>query len=139
VPSANVLAGKRIFIVEDSPLSFSLMMTALQCVGAIVGVERWGITLLERLAEFAPVDLIILDLIFPNGITGYELFDLMRSVPELADVPIVAVSAADPGDSISKSRQKGFAGFIGKPIDFDEFPYQIDRILNYEEIWIRGE
>jgi len=130
------LAGKRIFIIEDNPNNFAITKTLLERHGAEVWFDRYGDHVLERLENFAPVDLILLDLMFPDGITGYDLYDLIRSVPTLAEVPIVAVSASDPSEAIPKTRNQGFAGFIAKPVSYELFVKQVMEILENKETWV---
>src|SRR5215510_12056625 len=104
------LQGKRIFIVEDNMGNNAVMQLLLEWKGAKVVSERWGTDVVERLQNFGQVDIILLDLMLPNGMTGYEIFDQIRAVPEYDSVPIVAVSAADASSAIPKARAKGFNG-----------------------------
>src|SRR5690349_21342551 len=123
------LQGKRIFIVEDNVQNKTIMQLRLEMEGATIGFERWGKDTIQRLKAFAPVDIILMDLMFPNNVTGYQLFDLIRAVPQFADIPIVAVSAADPSEAKVKTSAHGFAGFIAKPIDFQMFPSDVAQVL----------
>jgi DNA-binding NarL/FixJ family response regulator len=36
---------------------------------------------------------------------------------------------------VSRAREKGFDGFISKPLKMSEFPRQVERILNGEAVW----
>ena len=132
------LKGKRIFLIEDNVGNRAIMQTMLEQFDTKIGFERWGIDTIKKLDEFAPVDIILLDLMFPRGVTGYDIFDEIRSHIKYDDVPIVAVSASEPAIAIPKTRAKGFAGFISKPIDFDLFPSQILAILKREPVWDAG-
>jgi CheY-like chemotaxis protein len=129
------LQDKRIFIVEDRLENRAIMQMLLEKEGAHTSFERWGTHTIERLRAFAPVDLVLMDLHFPNNITGYDIFMQIRSQEAFERVPVVAVSANDAAIEIPKARSCGFSGFISKPIDYDNFPRQILRILNHEEIW----
>ena len=129
------LLGKRIFVVEDNLENRVIVQIALSAHGVRVEFDRWGLNTLRKLAEFAPVDVILLDLMFPNDITGYEIFDHIREVPAYNQVPIIAVSASDPYVAVPVCKSKGFSGFISKPIDTDLFPHQIERILSGEALW----
>jgi len=131
-----ILRHKHIFIVEDQPKNFAVIKTLLELHGAIVKFDRYGDQMIERLVSFQPIDLILLDLMFPNGISGYDLFDAIRATADFATVPIVAVSASDPAIAIPRTQAKGFNGFIAKPISYESFPKQIASILNDEEVWI---
>ena len=78
-------------------------------------------------------DAVILDITLP-GISGLEVYDQIRAIPQFDNVPIVAVSAMDPSVAHMQIQTRGFAGFIPKPIDSNEFPQQIARILAGETI-----
>ncbi len=129
------LKNKRIVIVEDNAYNLAVMNTVLQLEGAKTAFERWGSTTIERLRSFSPVDLILLDLMFPGGVTGFQVFDKIRAHSEFAAIPIVAVSAMDPAIAIPQVRAHGFAGFIAKPIDIDQFPLQLAKLANHESLW----
>ena len=129
------LQGKRIFCIEDDPRNRAIAQMILEQAGATVGFERWGRDeTLTKLKAFAPVDIILLDLMFPGGISGYAIFDSIRSDAQFADVPIVAVSASDPAIEIPKARRKGFSGFISKPIDLRLFPQQVQAFIAGESL-----
>lgn len=134
----QVLKEKRIFIVEDTAGNLAIMKTLLEGMGAKIAFDRWAGETIEKLKAFAPVDLILLDLMFPDNVTGYDVFDDIRQHADLAHIPIVAVSASEPSMAISKTRAKGFCGFIGKPISYDRFPGQIAEILSGAAVWDRG-
>lgn len=130
------LKDKRIFYIDDNPQNRVLVQLMLERHGAIVSFERWGgDDLLPLLEAFMPIDLILLDLMFPNHISGYDIFDRIREELTFAHIPIVAISAADPAHEMSKARAKGFSGFIGKPINLLQFPQQIAQLLEGEQVW----
>jgi CheY-like chemotaxis protein len=130
------LAGRRIFIVEDHPANMAIAKTLLERNGALVEYERWGFGTQEKLAKFAPVDLILLDLMLPKSLSGFDLFTHIRSLEGCATVPIVAYSASNPSEAIPKAQAMGFAGYIAKPLDYDAFAGQIEQILNGKSVWV---
>lgn len=130
-----ILNGKRIFITEDNLINRSVMQLVLENEGAKVAFERWGKETCERLMAFAPVDVILLDLMFPDGISGLDLFDQIRAMPEFAAVPIIGVSAKDPDIAIVETQAKGFNGFIAKPINRFNLAKQVAAILEGEAVW----
>ena len=131
-----ILQKKRIFIVEDDLFNRSIMQTLLERQGATISFERWGLDTVERLQAFAPVDIILMDLMFPGEITGYDIFDKVRATPEFDHVPIVAVSASDANTEVPRARNKGFAGFIPKPVNFALFARQIADIIEGKQVWV---
>lgn len=133
-----LLENKKIFLVEDNLGNRAIMQMILEQHGAKIAFERWGIETIARLKNFEPVDLVLLDLMFPNNITGYDVFESIREHREFQHVPIVAVSASEPAVAIPKTQALGFAGFIPKPIDMDKFPKQVAAILRNEPVWDFG-
>lgn len=133
-----VLNRKRIFVVEDNLENRVVLRMTLGKVGAIVEFDQWGRSTLARLNAFAPVDLILLDLMLGFSASGYQIFDEIRADPAWQSVPIVAVSATNAADAIPRCMAQGFQGFIAKPIDLDQFPQQLARALAGEPIWYAG-
>ncbi|GAB4521869.1 MAG: cell-cycle response regulator DivK [Anaerolineae bacterium] len=134
-----LLKGKRIFIVEDNIANRAIEQMILEKNGATTATERYGVHTANRLKSFMPVDMIIMDLMLPEGVSGFDVADELRQHTEFAEIPVVAVSASDPAESMPRARSSGFSGFISKPIDFELFPKQIARILDGENIWFEGD
>src|SRR5258707_14115455 len=99
-----LLSNRRIFLIEDELINLNMLQILLENHEARVSYERWGRDTISRLQNFAPIDLILLDLNFPDDVSGFDVFDAIRQLPEFADVPIAAVSAMDPGEAVPKSR-----------------------------------
>lgn len=130
-----LLEGKRIFITEDNLTNRSIMQLLLHKEGATLAFERWGKDTKKKIENFAPVDIVLLDLMLPNNISGFNVFDEIREMPEMENVPIVAVSAKLPGLAIPETKAKGFNGFISKPIDYVYFAQQIADSIAGQSIW----
>lgn len=133
------LKGKLIFVVEDNLQNRIVFQMSLLRHGAKTEFERWGRDAVSRLAHLSNVDLIILDLMLFNGISGLDLIGEIRALPRYISTPIVAVSAMDPSVAIPQVRARGFNGFIAKPIDDQLFPKQIAALLTGETLWHAGE
>jgi CheY-like chemotaxis protein len=132
----KLLKGRRIFYVEDDLMNLTLTQAILEAAGATFASDRWmRETTVSRLVAFMPVDMILLDLMFPNNITGYDIFDTIRQNPAFDSIPVVAVSASDPAIEVPKTQRRGFAGFIGKPINLHRFPRLLAQILDGEQLW----
>lgn len=80
------------------------------------------------------VDVIFVDLEMPD-LDGYGVKDMLRA-SHLADAPIIAYTVHV--SEINHTRQLGFDGFLGKPLDSLRFPNQLARILNGEPVWERA-
>jgi two-component system cell cycle response regulator DivK len=129
------LQGKRIFVVEDDVVNMAVFTVTLRQTGATIIQDAWNANTINMLIQHLPVDVILLDLMLRFKVSGYDIFDKIKADPRLSTIPIVAVSASDPEIEIPKAKEKGFTGFIGKPIDVYQFPIQIAACMKGEEVW----
>jgi len=129
------LKDRRIFLVEDNIGNQTIAKTLLESHGAIVAIHRTGRDVVPHLKRFDPVDLIIIDLMLPSGVTGYDVVTNIQREGEFDGVPIIAMSVIDRSEAIPQAKKRGFSGFISKPIQFVNFPRQIASVIAGEEIW----
>ena len=134
----SLLENKRIFIVEDNLQNRVVFQILLNAQGALTEFDRWGRDTISRLQGFGSIDLIILDLMLGSGVSGYDIFDQIRTFPQFARTPIIAVSASDPAIAIPKTQDRGFNGFIAKPLDDTLFADQLVDILAGKRVWYAG-
>jgi CheY-like chemotaxis protein len=133
---AKVLECRRIFIVEDDVSNMAVYSVALSSNGASVIQDPWNANTIDLIKRTMPVDIILLDLMLRRGVSGYDIFDAIKADPEIADIPVVAVSASDPEIEFPRAQNKGFTGFIGKPISLLNFPIQVAACINGEHLWL---
>jgi two-component system cell cycle response regulator DivK len=86
----------------------------------------------QLLDQQGAVDIVFLDLEFPNG-DGFSLLGTLKADSRLKGVPIVAYSVHT--GEMSKAQRAGFHSFIGKPLNSKRFPNQLQRILNGIPVW----
>ncbi len=130
-----LLTGKQVFVVEDNPQNRVVFQMALIRHGALVTFERRGTDTMFRLSQAYHIDVIVLDLMLAQDVSGFDLFNEIRANSKFDAVPIIAVSAMDFAIGAPKARTMGFDGFISKPIDNYLFPQQIAAIINGEKVW----
>lgn len=130
-----LLKDNRIFVVEDNPGNLAIVRTILLKQGASVPFDTWGSSTVENLLKSLPVDMILMDLALPRGVSGYDVIDEIRTIPQLADIPVVIVTAADPSTEMIKARAKGVAGLISKPIKYGTFAAAINSVLEGNPVW----
>jgi len=129
------LEGKVAFVLEDDVNNLAIISSILSRIGMTVYFDTWGKSTAVQIKKFMPIDIILLDMMLPNGVSGYDVFDRIRATPGLENVPVVAVTAMDPGTEMAKAREKGFAGYISKPIRSRTLARAIAAILNGQEVW----
>ena len=118
---------KTVLIVEDNELNMKLFRDLLQIHGYATIEARTGPEALERLTDHRP-DLILMDIQLPE-VSGLEVTQKIKADPELADIPVIAVTAfAMKGDE-ERIREGGCEAYISKPISVSHFLDTIRRLL----------
>jgi len=126
-----------VLVVEDNVSNFLLMARLLGILGVHCEWKTSGYEVVEYADTLPRVDLILMDIRLPYE-DGYEALRKLRSSPTLRSVPVVAVTAYANEEQLSRARTAGFDGFLGKPLDPDRFPDQVERILAGEPVWEVG-
>jgi CheY-like chemotaxis protein len=122
----------RILVVEDNPLNRLLVHDLLELRGHAV-VEAATVDEARALLARERPDLLLLDVQIPGG-GGEAVIREVRQRPELAHLPIIAVtSLAMPGDR-ERLLSIGFQGYLSKPIDTRTFGASIESYLKTREV-----
>ena len=105
--------SKRILVIEDTEDNRQIIRDLLSSVGyelieAADGAE--GVAL----ARSQNPDLILMDIQLPQ-MDGYEATRRIRAIPELARVPIIAVTSYALSGDEAKTREAGCDGYVAKP------------------------
>ena len=117
----------RVLVVEDQAENLDLMVYLLTAFGHETVVARDGAEGLAVAAQARP-DLVVMDLQMPV-MDGYEAATRLKADPGLAQIPVVAVTAyAMVGDQ-ERILQRGFDGYLTKPIDPESFVSELERHL----------
>ncbi len=117
----------KILIVEDNALNIKLFCDLLTAHGHDAHPITDSREALSAARSFAP-DLIITDIQLPH-LSGIELMQLVRADDQLADVPIMAVTAyAAQGDD-ERMRAAGAQSYVSKPISVARFVEAVEALL----------
>ncbi len=110
--AANVL------VVDDTPANLQLLAGMLKNHGYRVRPVNNG-ELALRAARIEPPDLILLDITMPE-MNGYEVCRQLKADPQLADIPVLFISALTDTDDKTRAFQAGGVDYVSKPFQFDE-------------------
>ncbi len=125
------LAGRRILVIDDDPISLKVMRNILE-EGGLGPVETVasGEAGIESI-EGAPPDLVLLDIVMP-GIEGFEVCRIVRRSSPARDIPVLMVTGgdADSEKSLEKSFRAGATDFITKPVRPIELLARVRSALN---------
>ncbi len=114
-------------VIEDNEQNIYLMTFILEKHGYTVIQARDGREGIEAAKQTKPA-LILLDIQLPI-MDGYAVARELRSNPELADVPIVAVTSHAMVGDRERILTTGCNGYIEKPINPDTFISELEQHL----------
>jgi DNA-binding response OmpR family regulator len=126
---------KRVLIVEDVPEDARLMVASLEPEGYEIRVVATGKEALDAFAEFGP-DLVILDIMLPEGPDGFELCRQFRTK---GDIPIIIVSAKTEEIDTVVGLELGADDYILKPFRPREFVARVRAMLRRAVFTERAE
>jgi len=117
----------KILYIEDNPDNRVLVRRLLQSEGYTMLEAENASSALQVLEQTRPA-LILMDINMPD-VDGYTLTNQIKAMPELARVPVVAITANVMRGDRERVLSAGCDGYIEKPIDVDIFLDQIARFL----------
>lgn len=119
---------KRILIAEDDTDLADILREALtERLEVEADAIANGALVMDSITAQRP-DLVILDVALP-GLSGLDVFDLLRSDPHRHGVPVLFLTAL-PEQAATASAATGVHEVLAKPFDVDELISRADRLLN---------
>ena len=114
----------RILVVDDDPQSLRYVRDALIPAGyapIVTGDPRQ----LSDLVETYKPALVLLDLMLP----GTDGIELMQRIPQLADLPVIFISAYGRDETIARALELGAVDYIVKPFSPTELMARVQAAL----------
>jgi len=124
----NVKRSDVILIVDDSPDSLSMVNDTLEEAGYNVLVALEGKQALTIARRIRP-DMILMDAVMPHK-DGFDTCRELRSIPELASIPVIFMTGLTDSASIVKGLEAGGVDYLTKPIKPDELLARMNVHLN---------
>jgi DNA-binding response OmpR family regulator len=115
--------ASRVLIADDEPPNRELLRALLSPQGYELFFAVNGADAVEKAIEVRP-DLILLDVMMPE-LNGWEACLKIRSYPELAEIPIVMITALDDRASRLRGLDAGADDFLTKPFDREELTVRV--------------
>lgn len=113
------LEGYRLLIVDDNEINLEVASRIFGAEGAEIVTVDDGQKAVEWLKNHSNgIDLVLMDVQMPI-MNGYEATRLIREIPELINLPVVALSAGVFKSQIEQAKSVGIVNFIAKPFDVE--------------------
>ncbi|MEK7704819.1 MAG: response regulator [Myxococcota bacterium] len=116
-----------ILVADDDPAIVKFLAAALARHGAEVYQASGGEETLRLARELHP-SLVVMDILMP-GVDGAEVCKAMRADAELADVPVIFVSALDPQTLHRVADDAGATDYLLKPVALTDLFNIVGRYL----------
>lgn len=107
-----------ILIVDDTPTNLEMLFDFLGLAGFKVLIAEDGASALER-AEYAPPDLILLDVLMPE-MDGFETCRRLKANELTKDIPVIFMTALSETMDKVKGLNLGAVDYITKPLQHEE-------------------
>jgi cyclic di-GMP phosphodiesterase len=127
--------GSIVLIVDDEYIGRETLQSVLEGEGYELEMAENGLQAIEKAKKLLP-DVILLDVMMP-GMTGFEVCQRIRNDPQIAEIPIIILTALDDRESLLNALKAGADDFISKPFDRYELRARlmgITRLNRYQKL-----
>ncbi len=107
--------GARVLLVEDNPLNQEVARELLHEAGLLVDLAENGQVALDQLGR-QRYDLVLMDMQMPV-MDGLSATLALRQLPQLRDLPVLAMTANAGPDDVERCRAAGMNAHLAKPIE----------------------
>jgi CheY-like chemotaxis protein len=125
--------ARRILVVDDTPTNLALIVDLLSAKGHDVSVAKNGQEAIEVAMSIRP-ELVLMDIRMPV-MDGLEATRRLRAMPDLADLPIIALTTSVGPDAEQRCLAAGCTAYLSKPIQSDKLFAAIELHLSAETGW----
>lgn len=125
---------RRILVVDDNANNRRILLELLEPIGFEVVLAENGLEGVEKARQQPHPHLILMDLVMPV-MMGFEAVTHIRHIPELANLPIIAVSASVLDIDREHSRRIGCDDFLPKPVEAEKLYALLQKYLHLE--WLQ--
>jgi two-component system KDP operon response regulator KdpE len=124
------MAKKKILIVDDDPDVRAGLNIRLRANGYDTDFAADAMTAVLAARKTNP-DLILLDLGLPGG-DGFVVMQRLRTIPALAVIPVIVISARDKDSNENRVAMAGAVAYLQKPYNDAELLAEVRSALGEE-------
>jgi two-component system KDP operon response regulator KdpE len=117
--------SEKILVVDDEPRVVRLVSEVLEAVGYQVIAAASGEPAIEMVALEQP-DLVLLDILLPHGLDGYEI---CRRIREFSEVSVIMLTAKAQESDVLHGFDVGADDYLTKPFSAKELVARVKAVL----------
>ena len=117
--------SEKILVVDDEPRVVQLVRKVLEAVGYQVIAAASGEPAIEMAALEQP-DLVLLDILLPHDLDGYEV---CRRIREFSEVPVIMLTAKALESDVLHGFDVGADDYLTKPFNAKELVARVKAVL----------
>jgi len=122
------LAGKKVLVVDDEPYILKILSFKLRLQG-MVPFEAAGAEEALRIAREESLDVVLLDISLPAGLSGFEICRALKENPSTSEVPVVMLTARSLPAERDLGLRLGAAAYVTKPFSTSALVEEIRRAI----------
>lgn len=122
-------APRRILIVDDQPDLRKLIRMTLELGDFDLYEAMDGVGALQQAVVLRP-DLVLLDVMMPGELNGYQVCERIKQDPALAGTLVVMLTARGQAGDIGAGQQAGADGYLVKPFSPFELIERVESMLD---------
>jgi len=135
-PKKDSSSRAKILVIDDEPdyvstIQYRLKHSGYDVITAVNGKEGVEKTITER------PELVLLDTSMPV-MNGWEVLEQLRKHPDVAETPVIMVTARCEVHDIDKASAFGISDYVAKPFDYSELMKKISHALENRAVSSRS-
>jgi two-component system, sensor histidine kinase and response regulator len=119
-----------LLVVDDNTDNLKLVSSFLLNEGYKVTIATGGDDAIQIVIK-ERIDLILLDIVMPEGLDGFEVCRRLKKDSKTKEIPIIFLTAKNDSDDIVTGFQLGGVDYVPKPFRKEEL---LARVLNQVQI-----
>ena len=121
----------KILAVDDDPFTLRMLEKKLIKEGYDIETAPDGVEAVELISRTV-YDIIITDLVMPNGVDGMDVLKAAKAKNKQTEVILLTAHASV--ENAVEAMRKGAADYLKKPINFYELILRMEKIRSYKKL-----
>lgn len=124
-----------LYIEDDPPSRQIIELLITRVLGARLVMFENTENFEDKLSELPETPRVVFLDVHIGPVDGFEVLTILRGKEAYQQTPIIATTASVTSTDVSRLKEVGFDGLIGKPIKNEIFLDLLKRILLGESVW----